>query len=200
MVPVDNVDLFMLFGNPFVNSTTMFKTSVFNELNGYQNYSISEDFDLFIRMAEKYKVTNLNETFVNYRVHSHNTSALNLGTRLANERKIISHLQERIGLPNHERWLSPHIELFNWTLLRTHLNDYLLLLHELKSANNISKRYDQETLNRFLFNKWMDVLISDQINELTLKWYLKNEIFKSAYFNFKKFRKAFKNSMKQLLS
>ncbi|WP_426327162.1 glycosyltransferase family 2 protein [Pedobacter sp. R-06] len=200
IVPVDNVDLFMLFGNPFVNSTTMFKTSVFIELNGYQNYSISEDFDLFIRMAEKYKVTNLNEIFVDYRVHGNNTSTLNLDTRLANERKIIRHLQERIGLPYNERWLSLHIELFNWTLVKKHLNNYLLLFHELKLANNISKRYNQETVNRFFFNKWMEVLISNQINALTLKWYFKHELFQSAYFNFKKFRKALKNSIKQLLS
>lgn len=91
----------------------MFKTSVFTELNGYQNYTISEDFDLFIRMAEKYKVANLDETLVDYRVHSNNTSTLNTNTRLANERKIISHMQKRIGLPYDERRLNLHVELFN---------------------------------------------------------------------------------------
>lgn len=200
-VPVNNtVDLFMLFGNPFVNSTTMFKTSVFTELNGYQNYTISEDFDLFIRMAEKYKVANLDETLVDYRVHSNNTSTLNTNTRLANERKIISHMQKRIGLPYDERRLNLHVELFNWTPVKEHLNDYSFLFNEFKLANNISKRYDPKIFNQFLFNKWMDILKFDQINSLSLKWYFKNEIFESDYFSFKKFRRAFKNSIKQLLN
>jgi len=200
-VPVNNtIDLFMLFGNPFVNSTTMFKTSVFTELNGYQNYTISEDFDLFIRMAEKYKVANLDETLVDYRVHSNNTSTLNTNTRLANERKIISHMQKRIGLPYDERRLNLHVELFNWTPVKEHLNDYSFLFNEFKLANNISKRYDPKIFNQFLFNKWMDILKFDQINSLSLKWYFKNEIFESDYFSFKKFRRAFKNSIKQLLN
>ncbi|RQO79795.1 hypothetical protein DBR40_02230 [Pedobacter sp. KBW01] len=200
MVPIDNtVDLFMLFGNPFVNSTTMFKTNVFIELGGYQNYTISEDFDLFIRMAEKYQVANLDETLVDYRIHSNNTSSLNLDIRLANERKIISSMQEHIGLTNHAKWINLHVELFNWSLSKTHLGDYLNLFHELKLANNISKRYNPERFNRFLFNKWMEILISDQINGLNLKWYFKTEIFERNYFNFKKFRRAAKNSLKQIL-
>lgn len=200
-VPVNNtVDLFMLFGNPFVNSTTMFKTSVFNELNGYQNYTISEDFDLFIRMAEKHKVANLDETLVDYRIHINNTSTLNTETRLSNERKIISHMQRCIGLPYNERWLNLHVELFNWAPVKKHLNDYSFFFNELKLANNISRRYNPKIFNQFLFNKWMDILISDQINSLNLKWYFKVEIFESSYFSFKKFRRAFKNSIKQLLN
>jgi len=197
MVPINYVDLFMLFGNPFVNSTTMFKTSAFISINGYQNYSISEDFDLFIRMSEKYKVANLDNTLIDYRIHSNNTSTLNTDTRLANERKIISHIQERIGLLYNERWLNLHVELFNWTLNKKHLNDYLLLFYELTLANNISKRYNPEIFNRYLFNKWIAILTSNQISEFTLKWYLKSKILETTYFSFKKFRRAFKNSIKK---
>ncbi|WP_412466999.1 glycosyltransferase family 2 protein [Pedobacter sp. KLB.chiD] len=201
MVPTDDtVDLFMLFGNPFVNSTAMFKSSVFMELNGYQHYTISEDFDLFIRMAEKYRVANLDYTLVDYRVHSQNTSTVNTDIRLANERKIIGYMQGRIGLTDDENWLNLHIELFNWTPVKKHLIGYAFLFNKLKLANNMSKRYDPKIFNRFLFNKWIDILTSDQINSLSLKWYLKNEIFESSFFSFKKFRRAFKNSIKQLLS
>lgn len=198
-VPIDsNVDLFMLFGNPFVNSTAMFRADTFKELKGYQNYTISEDFDLFIRMAEMHKVTNLDKTLVDYRIHSKNTSTLNTDLRLANERKIISHMQQRIGIPLNDRWLNLHVELFNWAPVKKHLNDYAFLFNELKLANSISNRYDEKIFNQFLFNKWMDILISDQINSLNLKWYFKTGIFESSYFSFKKFRRAFKNSIKQL--
>jgi len=199
IVPTNNtVDLFMLFGNPFVNSTTMFKTSVFHALRGYQNYTISEDFDLFVRISEKYKVANLDETLVDYRIHSNNTSTLNLSTRLENERTIIKNMHISIGLAVEEKWLNLHEELFGWKLDEKHLEGYLLLLSKLKLANNISKRYNPEIFGRFLFNKWLDILLSHQINGLTLKWYLRNELFSWAYFNFKRFRRAFKNSLKKI--
>lgn len=195
-VPVDNtVNMFMLFGNPFVNSTTMFRTESFKAIGGYQEYEISEDYDLFIRMSNGQKVANLDETLIDYRVHSNNTSALHLAIRLENEQRIISSLRSMMGVSVDEFSLKIHFELFSWHLNKDHLTNYANLLSELKLANRISKTYDSNRFERFLFDKWCAILLSDQVNGLYLKWYFNPALFSLSYFNLKKMRKALKNSI-----
>jgi glycosyltransferase involved in cell wall biosynthesis len=60
----------LLFNNPFVHSSMMVRKSVFDEIGGYatdQERQPPEDYELWSRIARKFKVANLPETLHIYR-------------------------------------------------------------------------------------------------------------------------------------
>ena len=60
----------LLFNNPFVHSSVMIRRSAVQELEGYSTDKMRqppEDFELWSRMARKYKVANLPERLLAYR-------------------------------------------------------------------------------------------------------------------------------------
>ena len=63
----------LLFHNTFVHSSVMMRTAVFREFAGYQE-PFAEDYDLFLRIAQKYAVANSSEFIVAYRWHGSNVS------------------------------------------------------------------------------------------------------------------------------
>lgn len=196
----DTVDMFMLFGNPFVNSTTMFRTSVFRELKGYNNYFISEDFDLFMRISEKYGVANIDKTLVYYRIHSNNTSTLHANIQTENEHIILSNMQRGVGLIPNKQSLAIHFELFSRNLKIDQLAEYLNFLAKLKTANQDSKRYDTVLFEIFLFKKWIEILKAEEIKKFIPYWYFKKELFSKSFLTFKHARQIIKNSVKQLFA
>ncbi len=59
----------MFFYNPIAQSAVMIRASVLEEVGYYdENYSGCEDYDLWLRVAEKYKIANINKPLVKYRI------------------------------------------------------------------------------------------------------------------------------------
>lgn len=52
------------------NPTVMFRRELFNQLGGYWEHNIAEDWDLFLRMAEISQLANLPEVLLSYRFHT----------------------------------------------------------------------------------------------------------------------------------
>ncbi len=197
--PTDQtVAMYMLFGNPFINSSTMFKTSVFTELGGYRDYAPSEDFDLFVRISEKHAVANIDQILVNYRIHSNNTSTTHSEVQKKNERRIIRNMQASLGMLPNEQLEKLHIELFNQKPDQRNLNEYLRLFETMKTANAQSLRYNQQLFNGFLFDKWNALIRLQPNNKKALQNFFKNELFEWSYFKWEPFKKALKISLKSL--
>jgi glycosyltransferase involved in cell wall biosynthesis len=60
--------------NPFWQPTVLFRRDAFVEAGGYRNLYPSEDYDLWLRIAERYRCANLHEILLNYRIHSNQVS------------------------------------------------------------------------------------------------------------------------------
>jgi len=52
------------------NATTMFRRELFEQVGGYWEHNLSEDWDLFLRMAEVSELANLDELLLAVRFHS----------------------------------------------------------------------------------------------------------------------------------
>lgn len=68
--PVDHhtLKLDLVFNNPFVHSSVVFRYREVNELGGYsKRRNFLEDFDLWSRLSHRYQVANLPETLLLYR-------------------------------------------------------------------------------------------------------------------------------------
>lgn len=85
----DALVTFLARNDPFVTSTVMLRTELARTLGGYRAaIEVAEDYDLWLRMAERARIANLPETLVRYRVHLQSESGrkevrLAFSTRLA---------------------------------------------------------------------------------------------------------------------
>ena len=59
----------MRFGNSFAHPSVMFRKSSFKFVGGYsEDFTHSEDFDLFSRFSRHFKLANIPERLTNYRI------------------------------------------------------------------------------------------------------------------------------------
>lgn len=67
------IDAAMIGGkSQMFHPSVMMRTAVLKDIGGYRPFRISEDFDLFLRLAEKGKVENMSEPLLRYRIHKSN--------------------------------------------------------------------------------------------------------------------------------
>ena len=192
----DNYAFFMLFGSMFINSSTMFRNSVFKQVGGYRDYAPAEDFDLFMRIAAVGQVKNLDHVLVKYRIHRNNISTLKREIQKENELRLIANLHDHLNIVQDDRLLSIHLELFSRNYNKNHFEEYASLLKTLKFANRKSIQYPIDGFEAFLFNKWIDIINDTNDGGVTLSHLFKKDIFRLTYITFKQLRRAFKKSLK----
>jgi glycosyltransferase involved in cell wall biosynthesis len=191
-----HVEMHMLFGNPFIHSSAIFNTAAFRELNGYRNYAPAEDFDLFLRIAEKYPVTNIDHVLVKYRKHGDNTSISKLYAIRETETKILRDIYKRLQMDQDETFTEIHYNVFTRNYQANTLNEFLGVFHAFKQANRRSKRYPKDPFEAYLFNKWYDLITLKKAGREALPLLFKKEVFDFSYLSFKQFRRAFKQSLR----
>ena len=91
----------LLVKNRMTGGTVIVKHSVLDEVGNFdESLSAAENWDLWIRIAERYEIDFVNEPLVNYRVHIGNmskSSSLMIGAR---EQILVKHLGQ-LPIPSH---------------------------------------------------------------------------------------------------
>ena len=64
------VSLLMKNHHALCNPTVMFRRDLFEQLGGYWQHDIAEDWDLFLRLAEVSQLANLSDVVLSYRFHT----------------------------------------------------------------------------------------------------------------------------------
>ena len=190
----DHVEMYTLFLNPFVNSASFFKTTVLRELQGYRNYAPAEDFDFFLRVAEKYSVTNMDHVLVKYRKHGNSTSLKSQFRIRETGTKILKEFHQRLHMDTDEAFAEIHYNLFSRNFQANTFGEFLSVLTSLQEGNRKFKRYPKEAFERLLFEKWQEVISEKKAGKKTLPLLLKSELSGISHLSFKQFRKAFKQS------
>ena len=73
------VRAFSRYANPFLHPAIVMRTEVFRELEGYRGAFLhAEDYDLWLRVSERYETANLPDPVLSYRVHHGQVSHQNL--------------------------------------------------------------------------------------------------------------------------
>ena len=107
------IQVFKYFFNPISHPSTMFKTSVFKEFQYDDEYPYCEDYSLWFKTAEKYKVANLSEYLTHYRVHSGNISSKNNKEQEENAFSLILDELEKLGIELSEEEIKIHSAIFS---------------------------------------------------------------------------------------
>lgn len=66
------------YGSPLTHPSIMIRREVFQSLEGYRKFQCAQDYDLYLRcLLRKYKITNLNEVLLQYRVRENSITVQN---------------------------------------------------------------------------------------------------------------------------
>jgi len=197
-VPVgsDKIKMTLLFYNTFINSTVMYKAAVLKELNGYNDYAPAEDYELFIRISDKYPVANLDSILVKYRLHSSNTSLVQSETGRAKVHSIKEKQLTNLQITADKKLTDTFFSLLEWDYSASDFTDYLSLFTKLKAANKSLNKYPEIPFEIMLFNRWFEIICVKKAKMNALSLLLNKNIFKWSYVNFRQFRKAFKLSIR----
>ncbi|WP_394676574.1 glycosyltransferase family 2 protein [uncultured Sphingobacterium sp.] len=193
---IDKIKITLFFENTIVHSSTMIKTKIFKEVNGYQGDILIEDYDLFYRISQKYAIENLEDYLVKYRIHGTNISIrkrdqldqalYNLKIRQVNQ----------FALNVECKYIAILLANFrsdNYTLEE---NFYILAL--LKEKNKQYNIYKQEAFSKELYNKWFEIVIRAGKFQ-TIKLLLKKPLFEWHICEFRHLRKGLKQTLSSFL-
>lgn len=186
----DTVRTRLFFYNAFINSTAMFRTQVYREMGGYQNYAIAEDFEFFARIARCYPVDNLNEFLIKYRVHGNNMTVTKAGN-LVGCLKGIGRLQlEQLNLEAEDGYAEM---LYFAREDRFRIPEILKFYVSLKDANDRLGIYPRYKFREILFEEWYRVSWKKKTSILHfLQLFFQKDLFQWGVFR-KKFMKKMMN-------
>lgn len=186
----------IFFENPFVHSSVMMRTSVFKEFGGYHNYSTAEDYELFIRISDKYEVDNLTEYLVEYRVHGDNISTTQLPLLQQAVLDMKADQLKRLGIAND----LAHCEMVSLQSFQNKymLKDYFKLYKDLLYTNRKNNFFEIHSFEKVLFDRWFNVIMNKGDKTAFLMLF-KPPLFDWSKITPRQFRKTFKKSLKEIL-
>lgn len=193
---IDKIKITLFFENTIVHSSTMIKTKIFREVNGYQGDILIEDYDLFYRISQKYAIENLEDYLVKYRIHGTNISIRKrdqLDQALYN---LKIRQVDQFALNVECKYIAILLANFrndNYTLEE---NFYILAL--LKEKNKQYNIYKQEAFSNELYNKWFELVIRAGKFQ-TIKLLLKKPLFEWHICRFRHLRKGLKQTLTSFL-
>jgi len=191
----DSISIFMLFGNPFINSATMFKRTIFTALGGYRDFAPAEDFDLFVRISRQWKIANIDKFLVDYRIHLNNSSVSGITAQQKNEKLILESMQERLGMETSRESVDLHFDLFKRVYKLELTPGYLNFLIDLKSSNLKTQIYPKKDFEYFLFQKAFEIIQANKNQRKALYFYFNSGLFAWKYFQLKQFKRCLKRSL-----
>ena len=132
--------------SPVAHSSVLIRKKILDELGGYREFfQFAEDFDLWLRINQKYKIVNLNIPLTHYRVHSKQTTSNNF------KRLAWVQVAARIDLRNRKKGLPEFHTIFkdfeSWKKLQkfnpkiNYQVLYEILLHNTNKYLNSGKKY-----------------------------------------------------------
>lgn len=120
----------MMFESAFIHPTVMLRTKIMSEFKYNEDYTHAEDYELWLRLSEKYIVSNLSEVLLDYRVHP--SSISNVFSSEQRDKasllrmKSIRLYSNSLGLSiNESKFVGPHLSYLSF------FNDFLKIYTEI---------------------------------------------------------------------
>jgi glycosyltransferase involved in cell wall biosynthesis len=160
-LPAELIPALLLFYNYFAQSAVVIRKAVLPEEH-YRLYPGTEDYDLWVRLARRAKVWNLQKVLVRYRVHASSLS-------FAKARAIDGYINEIVRYQLHDLGLLPNVQDIE---MHRKIGDLDFLpdggvlreaeawLMKLRSANAKANVYNNGSFGEVLGKEWYDVCIN----------------------------------------
>lgn len=188
----------LFFNNIFVNSSIIFRREIVNKLGGYHDMAPVEDYELFVRIADRYPIHTFNKALTYYRIHDNNISQKKHDLAVKRLRQIKSLQLTMLGI-DPERYE----EIFDAALCgkydKFRLQEFFDLLKELKVRNRRLKKLPFHYFEKRLYSMWYDLVINKVGKKNALPFLLDKNMFRLKVITWKQLRNIVKLSIKHWL-
>lgn len=150
----------MLFGNHFAQSSVTIRKKTLMDMPYRQDYIYAEDYDLWTRIAEKWKVWNLPKILVRYRVHTAGVTKTKPDFSKNAAIKVQRRLLKNLGITPTEEEIIIHRTNFTYKgeNFKKFIEKRLAWLEKIISANINAKQYDIKIFNHVVGKMWLSCL------------------------------------------
>lgn len=160
----------LLFSVPFIHPSIMIRSDVLKKNYFNSEYKHAEDYELWCRIANSYKVANIPKFLLKYRWHTTNVSVTNAEIQENIKNRIIFQQLQNIKLQPSEKELLLHKVSFQQFDSKTEISkkafeDFLELdiwFKKIIEANKKLPRYNESSLIAFLWSRWIVLCISQK--------------------------------------
>jgi glycosyltransferase involved in cell wall biosynthesis len=192
----DKIPSVLFFENYFVQSSVMIRKKVLDDIGFYsEDIPSCEDYELWIRISEKYKTWNLPEVLVLYRIHDDSDTLRKVDIRKNMLYSIYTYQLRKFGVDYSKEELDLHIMIYNNNFIPQkeiimEIKNWLIKLFE---YNNIKNIYPKQNFNEVLSDKWFDIcyFCSKFTGIWTYNEYFSFSIYKYSKINFFRIFKFF---------
>lgn len=150
------IKIMLLFANQFINSSILIKKDAILNVGGYKK-EIAEDYDLFVRIAEKYKTANLKEKLVCYRMHNVSDSRTKKELYAIAEKEILSYQFKKLQIDGDLDYI-PYL-LFHSNAKLINKKDLFPFFNTVLKSNSLLKTYDEELFKNIFLKIWIELIL-----------------------------------------
>lgn len=153
----------LLFRSAQANTTLMARTAIMREFGYRAEFPVSEDYDLLVRLSEKYRMANLPRTLTMMREHEGRITGSTRDISFETKAGLMRRQLSRLGVSGTDQDLNNHFHLTR--LRRQHIampgfGDWATTWLEKISTSNLTHRvYDQRGLDSVLGLVWMQLCL-----------------------------------------
>lgn len=159
-VPSDfeKIKCLMLFYPAIYHPTVFIRKAFLERYNVYYNesFNCSQDYDLWTRVAEKAKISNLKEVLLLHRVHPDRLGVIRGSVQVENANKVRLSLIHRLGIYPKNKEFAIHKAISYWQFKpgKEFVVDAERWLKKLVEANRVKRIYSDLIFSQVLAEKW----------------------------------------------
>lgn len=149
----------MLFKNYFLQSAVLYRKSCIRQYSFKDGFDILEDYLIWLEIIKKFKVWNLQEYLLDYRIHSGGVTKMHQKEKLEKEKKVFRLQLTELGIDASEKEIELHLLIRNDTQIsevRTlkSIENWMLKIID---QNSKLGKYDHKMLIHVILNRWLKV-------------------------------------------
>jgi glycosyltransferase involved in cell wall biosynthesis len=149
----------LIFGNIFAQSSVMIRRNIITDYRYRKEAPFSEDYDLWIRLAEDNLIRNLPEILIKYRVYNSSTGTIKRREMLLAVRKIFIYQLKKLGINPTDEQIDLHlsVDFLKWVgdrqaVDKLKLKEWLLILIQ---KNRVVSFFPNYVFARVVTEKWI---------------------------------------------
>ena len=185
---------YLLFNTPLAHPSVIIRKDVMekHELEYDENYKHAEDYELWSRIINYAKVSNIPKVLLHYRMHDASVSKKNSSEQTENSDKVRLGLIKNLGLAPtpveldlHRRFIRP-----DYLNSKDFIDQLEAWFSNILSVNEKKRIYEQESLAKIISVRWLNVCSSNAgLGHWILKKFWQSPLKKINHNNFGQFIK-----------
>lgn len=161
-VKYNEIKAFNLFRNAFIHPTILADADLIKKIGFTEDYKYAEDYFTFSQFTMNYKVANLKEPLILYRLHDESITATKNKEMIASELKTIAYLLSFLFDAVELEMTQIHHSLLRPQAIPFSIEDIHSHLYKILKANEAKQVFDQSVLTRHLHKEWFNYLYKNK--------------------------------------